>query len=129
MVGRARVEPAGWSRPDPVDLRVGDTIDFWRVETLEQGRRLGLAAEMRIPGRLWLLFELDPHDDGGVQVRQTTVFDPAGCVGLAYWYLLYPIHHLVFGRMLRDIGQVIDRASARPDSIFGAPAAQSAAIR
>ena len=115
-------------RRDAVDLRVGDTIDFWRVETLEQGRRLRLAAEMRIPGRLWLQFEIDPHDDGGVQVRQTTVFDPAGCVGLAYWYMLCPIHHLVFGRMLRGIGRVIGRrASASPDSMVGATAARSAA--
>jgi uncharacterized protein YbjT (DUF2867 family) len=105
-------------RRDAVDLRVGDTIDFWRVETLEPGRRLRLAAEMRIPGRLWLQFEIDPHEDGGVQVRQTTVFDPAGCVGLAYWYVLSPIHHLVFGRMLRGIGRVIGRrASAQPNSM------------
>jgi uncharacterized protein YbjT (DUF2867 family) len=99
-------------RRDPVDLRVGDTIDFWRVDTLDPDRRLRLTAEMRIPGRLWLQFELDPHNDGGVQLRQTTVFDPAGCVGLAYWYLLCPIHHLVFGSMLRAIGRVIARPAA-----------------
>ena len=113
-------------RRDAVDLRVGDTIDFWRVERLEPGRRLRLAAEMRIPGRLWLQFELDPHDDGGVHVRQTTVFDPAGCVGLAYWYLLCPIHHLVFGSMLRGIGRVIGRrALARSSSSVGATAARA----
>jgi uncharacterized protein YbjT (DUF2867 family) len=117
-------------RRDAVDLRVGDTVDFWRVETLEPGRRLRLAAEMRIPGRLWLQFELDPHDDGGVQVCQTTVFDPAGCVGLAYWYLLCPIHHLVFGSMLRGIGRAIERrAPARANSIVGATTAQSAPSR
>jgi uncharacterized protein YbjT (DUF2867 family) len=103
-------------RRDPVDLRVGDTIDFWRVDTLDPGRRLRLMAEMRIPGRLWLQYELDHHHDGDVQLRQTTVFDPAGCVGLAYWYLLCPIHHLVFGSMLRGIGRVIGRTCARSDS-------------
>jgi uncharacterized protein YbjT (DUF2867 family) len=101
-------------RRDAVDLRVGDTIDFWRVEALDPGRRLRLAAEMRIPGRLWLQFEIDPHDEGGAQVRQTTVFDPAGWVGLAYWYLLCPIHHLVFGSMLRGIGRVIGRRASAP---------------
>ncbi len=117
-------------RRDPVDLRVGDTIDFWRVDTLDPGRRLRLTAEMRIPGRLWLQFELDPHHDGGVQLRQTTVFDPAGCVGLAYWYLLCPIHHLVFSGMLRGIGRVIGRrASAQSDSIVSATAGQRAATR
>jgi len=45
-------------------------------------------------------------------VRQTIVFDPAGYVGLAYWYLLYPIHHSVFNRMLRGI----QRASAAGQS-------------
>jgi uncharacterized protein YbjT (DUF2867 family) len=91
-------------RRDPHDLRVGDTVDFWRVERLEPGRLLRLAAEMKIPGRLWLQFEVDPAEHDSV-VRQTTVFDPAGCLGLAYWYLLYPIHHRVFGRMLRGIQQ------------------------
>jgi uncharacterized protein YbjT (DUF2867 family) len=89
-------------RRDPYDLRVGDTVDFWRVERLEPERRLLLAAEMKIPGRLWLQFEVDPHASGS-RVRQTTVFDPAGYVGLAYWYLLYPVHQRVFNAMLHGI--------------------------
>lgn len=89
-------------RRDPNDLRVGDTVDFWRVEGLEPGRLLRLAAEMKIPGRLWLQFEVDPIDHCSV-IRQTTLFDPAGYVGLAYWYLFYPVHHRVFSRMLRGV--------------------------
>jgi uncharacterized protein YbjT (DUF2867 family) len=89
-------------RRDPHDLRVGDTIDFWRVERLDPNRLLRLAAEMKIPGRLWLQFEVDPAEQDSL-VRQTTVFDPAGYIGLAYWYLLYPIHNRVFRRMLRGI--------------------------
>jgi uncharacterized protein YbjT (DUF2867 family) len=89
-------------RRDPHDLRVGDTVDFWRVERLEPDRLLRLAAEMKIPGRLWLQFEVDPAEHDSL-LRQTTVFDPAGYVGLGYWYLLYPIHHGVFSRMLRGI--------------------------
>jgi uncharacterized protein YbjT (DUF2867 family) len=96
-------------RRDPNDLRVGDTVDFWRVEGLEPGRLLRLAAEMKIPGRLWLQFEVDPMEHCSV-VRQTTVFDPAGYLGLAYWYLLYPIHHRVFSRMLRGV-----QRAARPE--------------
>jgi hypothetical protein len=57
---------------------------------------------MKIPGRLWLQFEVDPLENHSV-VRQTTVFDPAGYIGLAYWYLLYPVHHQVFSRMLRGL--------------------------
>jgi uncharacterized protein YbjT (DUF2867 family) len=99
-------------RRDPNDLRVGDTVDFWRVERLEPDRLLRLAAEMKIPGRLWLQFEVDPTEHHSM-VRQTTVFDPAGYVGLAYWYLLYPVHHRVFSRMLRGIERAT-RQQARP---------------
>ena len=92
-------------RRDHVDLRVGDAVDFWRVERFEQDRLVRLAAEMKIPGRLWLQFEVRPAGTGGAHIRQTTVFDPAGYVGIAYWYLFSPVHHLVFGRMLRGIAR------------------------
>jgi hypothetical protein len=100
-------------RRDPNDLRVGDTVDFWRVEGLVPGRLLRLAAEMKIPGRLWLQFEVDPMDHRSV-VRQTTIFDPAGYVGLAYWYLLYPIHHRVFSRMLRGVQRAVRPEATAP---------------
>lgn len=90
-------------RRDPLDLRVGDTVDFWRVERFEPNRLLRLAAEMKIPGRLWLQFEVDPAGDGGSHIRQTTVFDPAGYVGLVYWYLLCPVHELVFAGLFRGV--------------------------
>ena len=98
-------------RRDPQDLRDGDTVDFWRVERLEKGRLMRLAAEMKIPGRLWLQFEVDPGEHDSL-VRQTSVFDPAGYVGLAYWYLLYPVHHRVFGAMMRGIRKAMDRSPA-----------------
>jgi Protein of unknown function (DUF2867) len=89
-------------RRDPYDRRAGDTVDFWRVERVEAGRLLRLTAEMKIPGRLWLQFEVDSAERDSL-VRQTTVFDPSGYVGVAYWYLLYPIHQRVFDGMLRGI--------------------------
>ena len=89
-------------RRHPHRLRVGDAVDFWRVEQLEPGRRLLLAAEMKLPGRLWLQYEVQPKDEGS-QIRQTTVFDPAGYVGLAYWYLLYPVHTTIFRAMLHGL--------------------------
>jgi uncharacterized protein YbjT (DUF2867 family) len=98
-------------RRDPDDLRVGDTVDFWRVERLESGRLLRLAAEMKIPGRLWLQFEVTALESQSV-VRQTTVFDPAGYIGLVYWYLLYPIHRRVFGRMLRGVERAMPTGAA-----------------
>jgi uncharacterized protein DUF2867 len=91
-------------RRDPVRLAVGDTLDFWRVEAFEQDRLLRLSAEMKTPGRIWLQFEVD-GDEAGTTLRQTAIFDPHGLAGRAYWYVLYPIHYLIFDGMLRRIGQ------------------------
>jgi uncharacterized protein YbjT (DUF2867 family) len=90
-------------RRDPVDVRVGDAIDFWRVEGFEQDRLLRLVAEMKVPGRAWLQFEVEPDGSGGSTIRQTTVFDPEGVAGLAYWYSAWPVHDHLFGAMLRQI--------------------------
>ena len=100
-------------RRDPNDLRVGDTVDFWRVERFEPDRLLRLNAEMKIPGRLWLQFEVDrqPHC---TQVRQTTIFDAAGYVGLAYWYTLYPLHHRIFAGMLAGIERAMHTTEPPP---------------
>jgi hypothetical protein len=95
-------------RRDPERLSVGDTVDFWRVEICEPGRRLRLVAEMRVPGRAWLEFETIPHQTG-TEIRQTATFDPIGLAGLLYWYSLVPFHGFIFGGMLREIAR---RASA-----------------
>jgi uncharacterized protein YbjT (DUF2867 family) len=89
-------------RRDPDDLRIGDTVDCWRVDVLDPGRRLRLVAEMKLPGRAWLEFEVTP-DSGGSTIRQTATFDPLGLLGRAYWYAVYPLHQVVFEGMLRGI--------------------------
>jgi len=89
-------------RRDPAHLLLGDKIDCWRVEAIEEGRLLRLVAEMRVPGRAWLQFELEP-DSSGTQIRQTAIFDPLGLLGRMYWYLLIPIHQILFQGMLRSI--------------------------
>ena len=91
-------------RRSPTHLRVGDTVDFWRVEALEPDRLLRLAAEMKVPGRAWLEFEVT-EEGGSATIRQTAIFDPLGLFGRAYWYALYPLHQLVFGGMLRGIAR------------------------
>jgi hypothetical protein len=96
-------------RRDPVNLRVGDALDFWRVEAFEPERRLRLAAEMRLPGRAWLEFEVS-EDEGKSKIRQTAIFDPLGLRGLAYWYALCPLHQLVFAGMLKGIGRAARNA-------------------
>src|ERR1700727_2483952 len=63
--------------------------------------------ERKFLGRVWLQFEVEESGRRTV-IRQTTVFDPAGYVGLVYWYLLYPVHHMIFGAMLRGLREVLD---------------------
>ncbi len=108
-------------RRDPETLRVGDALDFWRVEAFEPGRRLRLAAEMRLPGRAWLEFEVTP-DGPGSAIRQTATFDPVGKAGTLYWYALWPLHTLIFGGMLRRIGRLasVEALSPRPTTGSGA---------
>jgi uncharacterized protein YbjT (DUF2867 family) len=89
-------------RRDPNRLVVGEPLDCWRVEACDRPRRLRLAAEMKMPGRGWLEFEVVPRD-GDVTIHQTAVFDPRGLGGLAYWYAIWPLHELVFRRMLAGI--------------------------
>lgn len=89
-------------RPDPERLAVGDTLDCWRVEAFEPGRLLRLHAEMRLPGRAWLQFEVR-EADGGSTITQTAIFDPVGLLGQLYWYGVYPLHDRVFRGMLRAI--------------------------
>lgn len=91
-------------RRHPVHLRPGDPLDFWRVEAFEAGRLLRLRAEMRVPGRAWLQFEVRPTRSGS-RITQTAVFDPLGLWGLVYWYGLYPVHWLIFRGMLWGIAR------------------------
>lgn len=96
-------------RRDPEAVSPGDTVDFWRVEAIEPGRLLRLAAEMRLPGRAWLQFEVTP-ESGGSLIRQTALFDPVGVRGLLYWYGLWGIHRMVFAGMLRNIVRAAEAA-------------------
>jgi uncharacterized protein YbjT (DUF2867 family) len=97
-------------RRDPEQLRAGDALDFWRVAAIEPDRRLQLAAEMKLPGRAWLEFEVEP-EAGGARIRQTAIFDPVGLAGLAYWYGVFPLHALVFRGMLREIARAAERGT------------------
>lgn len=91
-------------RPEGRAIRVGDTLDFWRVERYEAGHLLRLAAEMKVPGRAWLEYSVEPRGAGSV-IQQTAVFDPMGLAGLLYWYSLVPVHAVLFWGMLRSIGR------------------------
>ena len=90
-------------RRDPHDLRVGDAVDFWRVEKVEDEKVLLLRAEMKVPGRAWLQFETHSLSNVQTRIAQTAFFAPKGLVGLLYWYILYPIHSVIFSSMIRNI--------------------------
>ncbi len=100
-------------RRDPQTLRVGDSLDFWRVEKVEPGRIIRLRAEMRLPGRAWIQFETRAEPSGGTLLLQTAFFDPKGLLGLLYWYALYPVHSLIFSGLIRKI----DEEAARRQSL------------
>ena len=38
-------------------------------------------------------------------LHQTAFFSPRGLFGLLYWYLLYPLHKVIFSGMIRAIKQ------------------------
>jgi uncharacterized protein YbjT (DUF2867 family) len=95
-------------RRDPDHLRIGDALDFWRVEEVREPALLRLRAEMKVPGRAWLQYEVKPVD-GGSRLVQIAFFEPKGLLGLAYWYGLYPVRGLIFRGMVRVLAE---RASA-----------------
>ncbi len=96
-------------RRHPDEVRVGDAIDFWRVEAVEPDRLLRLRAEMKVPGKAWLQFEALPIESEKTRLIQTAFFEPKGLSGLLYWYLLYPVHQYIFGDMVKKIaGRVKD---------------------
>ena len=78
------------------------------MESFEPDRRLSLAAEMKVPGRAWLQFEVEANSRGSI-IRQTAIFEPAGLAGLLYWYALYPLHLWIFSGMLRKIAAAAER--------------------
>ena len=103
-------------RRDPDCLRVGEALDFWRVEAVEPDHLVRLRAEMKMPGRGWLQFHVHPQAPGKALLSQTAYFAPKGVWGFIYWYSLYPIHKVIFAGMIRKIAE---RAVAAEAAIQG----------
>lgn len=95
-------------RTNPSDLRTGSSLDFWRVLIADRSQaRLLLYAEMKVPGEAWLEFRVTSEGSGSI-LEQTASFRPKGVLGRLYWYLLLPIHQLIFRGMAKSI---IDKSS------------------
>jgi uncharacterized protein YbjT (DUF2867 family) len=90
-------------RRDPIHLRVGDSLDFWRVESLVPEQSLKLYAEMILPGKAWLEFRISKLPNGQSEVVQEASFSPRGLGGQLYWYAVLPFHILVFPTMIRNL--------------------------
>jgi uncharacterized protein YbjT (DUF2867 family) len=95
-------------RRDPFDLSVGDALDWWRVEDVEDNHLLRLRAEMRLPGLAWLELIIGTDERGRTLFRQRAIFHPRGLAGHLYWAMVYPFHGLVFGGMQRNIARAAE---------------------
>ncbi len=104
-------------RHDPHEVRVGDAIDFWRVEAIEPDHLLRLRAEMKVPGRAWLQFEARSQPDRTTRLVQTAFFEPKGLMGLLYWYSLYPIHAWIFKVMVHEIARQTEEKYQKTSNI------------
>lgn len=110
-------------RRSPYSVRIGDAVDWWRVEVAEPGRQLRLRAEMKVPGRAWLQFDIEPADDSDTQcvLTQTALFEPRGLFGLLYWYALYPVHKVMFKGMVRAIREQLESGQTSEAASNGIP--------
>jgi hypothetical protein len=99
-------------RSRQIGMRAGDVIDFWRVERAEAARTVLLHAEMKLPGAAWLQFDLRPDVSGRTLLRCCAWFEPRGLLGEIYWYALYPIHLLIFKKLMTAVGRRAESPSA-----------------
>lgn len=101
-------------RRDPEKLMVGDPLDFWRVEEVEENKLIRLRAEMKVPGKAWLQFSIKETEEGASVLNQSAFFEPKGLMGVLYWYSIYFLHTFVFGGMISDLKR---RAETRSTEI------------
>ena len=97
-------------RRHPDELRVGDALDFFRVEAHEPPSLLRLRAEMKVPGDAWLEWRI-ATDGGRTEPRQLARFHPRGVSGRAYWWLLLPIHKVIWRRLAERLVSAAEAAS------------------
>ncbi|MGZ4723150.1 MAG: SDR family oxidoreductase [Ilumatobacteraceae bacterium] len=102
-------------RRHPRELRVGEPLDFWRVEAMDTPRLLRLRAEMKLPGEAWLQFEVSADGEGSI-LEQTAFYDPRGLTGYLYWYAVVPFHRFIFPGL---VASVRERSEAHRPTVVG----------
>ncbi|OUZ10515.1 NAD(P)-dependent oxidoreductase [Aeromicrobium sp. PE09-221] len=95
-------------RRDSARMRVGDAVDFWRVEETDGYAFVRLRAEMKLPGLAWLEMRVGQADGGTTTFHHRAIFHPKGLLGHLYWWSIYPFHGIVFGGMQRNIAQAAE---------------------
>lgn len=110
-------------RRHPDEIRFGEALDFWRVTELDPPHRLGLRAEMRLPGEATLTFELEAESPTTTRLVQTARFRPRGLGGLLYWWSIVPLHAVVFRGMLDGIRRHAERSEPRSGTGLSASSA------
>lgn len=103
-------------RRNPDSIGLGEALDFWRVVGLEPPRLLRLRAEMKLPGEAVLEFQIQPTGPETCELAQEARFRPRGLLGLLYWYLVWPLHAVVFQGMLRSLRQDAEQAAVSESS-------------
>ncbi len=111
-------------RRHPDDLRVGDALDFFRVEAYEPPQLLRLHAEMKVPGDAWIEWRIEADPDGGAVLRQLARFHPRGVAGRIYWFALLLPHAVIWKRLASRLA-----ASARAPVQPAEPPVASPSIR
>ncbi len=99
----------GLRRGRRAELRVGDALDFWRIETLAPPETLRLRAEMRLPGSAWLTWTITKTSTGSA-ITQVAEFRPKGLFGRLYWFSVLPFHHFIFPTMLKRLVEAAEAA-------------------
>jgi uncharacterized protein YbjT (DUF2867 family) len=99
-------------RRDADELRVGDALDFFRVEAIDPPHLLRLRAEMKVPGDAWLEWAVDTDPDGSTMLRQLATFHPRGVAGRAYWWVLLPIHKVIWKRLAERLVELSELEDA-----------------
>ncbi|MEK6256756.1 MAG: DUF2867 domain-containing protein [Chloroflexota bacterium] len=102
IVGGVGMKPG---RANPGVLKVGDIIDFWVVETVEPERYMRLRIKLILPGEGTLAYKIFPVSNDSSRLLQTVTFDAKGVFGHLYWFLLYPVHKIIFAGLIKTIAK------------------------
>lgn len=116
-------------RRHPSELQTGDALDFWRVVKVLKNRRLSLVAEMKVPGEAMLDIQIHTIDDQDTELRMISRFLPRGIVGMLYWYILYPLHVLIFKGMLKEMAKNAGGPPAKRIKKWYPPTAQKCSMK